>query len=107
MSEAVEICEDWSVEPGSARRVAVGGRTLAVFNVAGEFHVIDDTCTHGFASLCEGSVAGHIVTCPWHGGAFDLRSGLPVAPPCVEPIAVHPCELRGGSVWARLKSDQE
>jgi len=102
-SAAVEICEDWSVEPGSARRVLVQGRALAVFNVAGEFHVTDDTCTHGFASLAEGTLAGHVVTCPWHGGAFDLRSGQPVAPPCTAPIAVHPCELRDGSVWARLK----
>jgi carbazole 1,9a-dioxygenase ferredoxin component len=105
VAEAVEICEDWSVEPGTGRRVVVQGRALAVFNVEGEFHVTDDTCTHGFASLSGGSVAGHVVTCPWHGGAFDLRSGQPVAPPCVEPLAVHPCELRDGSVWARVKTE--
>lgn len=103
--EAVEVCEDWSVEPGAVRRVVVQGRALAVFNVAGEFHVTDDTCTHGFASLAEGTLAGYVVTCPWHGGAFDVRSGQPVAPPCVAPLAVHPCELRDGSVWARLKPD--
>jgi len=102
-SEAVEVCEDWSVEPGCARRVVLQGRTLAVFNVEGGFHVTDDTCTHGFASLSEGTLAGHIVTCPWHGGAFDVRTGQPAGPPCEAPIAVYPCELRDGAVWARIK----
>jgi len=103
--EAVEVCEEWSVEPGTARRVVVQGRALAVFNVDGDFRVTDDTCTHGFASLSGGILSGYIVTCPWHGGAFDVRSGLPIAQPCVEPLAVYPCELREGSVWARLKPD--
>jgi nitrite reductase/ring-hydroxylating ferredoxin subunit len=103
MSKLVEVCEDWSVEPGTARRVTVNGRALAVFNVAGEFYVTDDTCTHGFASLAEGRLEGHVITCPWHGGAFDVRSGRPVAAPCTDPLPVHPCELRDGSIWVRLK----
>lgn len=101
--EAVELCEDWAVEPGTARRVVVRGRAVAVFNVRGTFHVIDDTCTHGFASLSEGALEGHVVTCPWHGGAFDLRTGEAVLAPCVDPVAVHPCERREGAVWARLQ----
>jgi nitrite reductase/ring-hydroxylating ferredoxin subunit len=103
IAELVEICEDWSVEPGTARRVEVNGRALAVFNVDGGFHVTDDTCTHGFASLAGGTLAGHIITCPWHGGAFDVRTGQPMAAPCTAPLAVHPCELRDGVVWARFK----
>ena len=59
--EAVEICEDWSVEPGAARRVLVQGRALAVFNVAGEFHVTDDTCTHEEASLSEGWIDDGVI----------------------------------------------
>ena len=104
-AEAVELCEDWSVEPGTARRVVVEGRRLAVYNVEGVFHVTDDTCTHGFASLSEGSLDGHVITCPWHGGAFDVRTGRPVAAPCTEPVAVHRCELRDGMVWAELNPD--
>jgi nitrite reductase/ring-hydroxylating ferredoxin subunit len=102
MSEAVEVCEDWSVEPGTVRRVVVAGRRLAVYNVEGVFHATDDTCTHGFASLSEGVLAGHVITCPWHGGAFDIRTGLPAAAPCTEPLAVYPCEARDGMVRAHL-----
>lgn len=96
------LCEDWAVEPGKARRVVVKGRSLAVFNVGGEFHVTDDTCTHGFASLAEGTLDGGVVTCPWHGGAFDVRSGAPVAAPCTEPLATYPCRTHDEGVWANL-----
>ena len=104
MSEGIELCEDWSVEPGSVRRVEVQGRALAVYNVGGTFHATDDTCTHGFASLAEGTLDGHIVTCPWHGGAFDVRTGQPVAAPCTDPLRVHACEVRDGMVRVRFNS---
>jgi len=97
-----QVCETWEVEPGSARRVVLRGSALAVFNVGGRFHVTDDTCTHGFASLAEGELEGHVITCPWHGGAFDVRSGEAVAAPCTDALAVHPCVVRDGAVWVEL-----
>lgn len=96
---ATPLCEGWVVEPGTIRRVDKNGRAYAVFNVAGEFHVTDDTCTHGFASLSEGTLDGHIVTCPWHGGEFDVRSGKPVSPPCTAALRVYPCHLVDEAVW--------
>lgn len=99
------LCGTADVAPGTARRVEHQGRTLAVFNVAGEFHVTDDTCTHGFASLSEGWLEGHTVTCPWHGGEFDVRSGDPLSAPCTRPLRVHPCRIGEGVVWARIEAD--
>lgn len=96
------LCEDWAVEPGKARRVVVKERAFAVFNVAGEFHVTDDTCTHGFASLADGTLEGHVITCPWHGGAFDVRTGVPLAAPCTTALATYPCQARSEGVWADL-----
>jgi nitrite reductase/ring-hydroxylating ferredoxin subunit len=104
-AQALQLCEDWAVEPGTMRRIVVQGRRLNVCNVAGRFHVIDDTCTHGFASLSEGTLEGHVVTCPWHGGAFDVRTGQPVAAPCTEALAVHACEVREGLVWVELNRE--
>jgi nitrite reductase/ring-hydroxylating ferredoxin subunit/putative sterol carrier protein len=71
------LCNASEVQPGTAKRIVVGGLALAAFNLDGEFYVTDDTCTHGFASLSEGIVDGHIIECPWHGGTFDIRSGGP------------------------------
>ena len=71
------------IEPGKAKKYAVNGNIIAVFNVGGEFHAIDDKCPHRGASLAEtGSVEGAVVTCGWHGAEFDVMSGK-----CLNPIA--------------------
>jgi nitrite reductase/ring-hydroxylating ferredoxin subunit len=101
------LCLIGDVEPGAVRRVDVDGQAYAVFNVDGVFHVTDDTCTHGFASLSEGLLLGHVITCPWHGGEFDVRSGTPVASPCIDPLRVHRCRVEGDAVVAWLRAPQE
>ena len=95
---AAPLCEDWEVEPGTARRVDRQGRSYAVFNIDGAYHVTDDTCTHGFASLSEGTLEGYVVTCPWHGGEFDVRDGRAVSLPCTDALRVYPCRLEDGMV---------
>ncbi len=99
------LCETAEIAPGSVKKVVLGGKKLAVFNLDGEFFVTDDTCTHGFASLSEGLVDEDVVICPWHGGTFDIRSGAPVEAPCTIPLTVYRCAVRDGCVWADLVSE--
>ncbi|HET9904171.1 MAG TPA: non-heme iron oxygenase ferredoxin subunit [Xanthobacteraceae bacterium] len=77
--------------PGSRKRFEVAGRSITIFNVAGEFFALLDRCPHQGGSLCEGQLIGlleadgpgryrytrrgEIVRCPWHGWEFDLRTG--------------------------------
>jgi nitrite reductase/ring-hydroxylating ferredoxin subunit len=103
--ELVLLCTAADVAPGSARKVGAGKAALAVFNLDGEFYATDDRCTHGFASLSAGVIAGDQVTCPWHGGAFDIRTGAPVNPPCTVPLRTYPVVLREGELWADLGSN--
>ncbi len=97
------LCATDDVPPGEARRVLVGGRALAIFNLDGTFYVTDDTCTHGFASLAEGFITKDgTVECSWHGGAFDIRTGAVVAAPCQISLVTHVVTVRDGMVWAAL-----
>jgi nitrite reductase/ring-hydroxylating ferredoxin subunit len=70
---------------GGALKVETEGLEVAVFNVEGVFYVTDDTCTHGPGSLSEGYLEGHRIECDFHNGAFDVRTGEVVAPPCMIP----------------------
>ena len=60
---------------GTAKQVTVNGRKLALFNINGTYHAIDDTCPHRGGPLCEGEVAGEEVTCPWHAAPGLTRAG--------------------------------
>ena len=60
------------------------GKQIAVFNINGDFFAIDNMCTHEEASLAEGEISGHEVTCPLHGAKFDVRTGEAIAAPEAE-----------------------
>jgi nitrite reductase/ring-hydroxylating ferredoxin subunit len=66
MSTFVRACAVSEVEAGTGKTVTVDGKELALFNIAGAFHAIDNTCPHRGGPLGEGELEGCIVTCPWH-----------------------------------------
>jgi nitrite reductase (NADH) small subunit len=61
--------------PGGAKEVEHDGRIYALFNVGGSISAIDGICPHQGGPLAEGIVEGTLVTCPWHGWQFDIRTG--------------------------------
>lgn len=85
----IALCRPEEVNAGTAIKVEKEGLTLAVFNLDGEFHVIDDACTHGPGSLSEGCIEGDVVECDFHNGAFNIRTGEVVTPPCMIPIKTY------------------
>jgi nitrite reductase/ring-hydroxylating ferredoxin subunit len=96
------LCAASDVPPGTVRQVKLGDLTLAVFNLDGDFYATDDTCTHGFASLSEGHIEDGIIECPWHRGAFDIRTGEAREHPCTTPLRTYQVTVRDGEVWAEL-----
>ena len=69
------------VAPGRLLAIDVEGKRMAVANVDGQFFAIGDRCTHRGCSLSEGELSGTVVTCPCHGGQFDLTNGEVVGGP--------------------------
>jgi|SRR4051812_32227353 nitrite reductase (NADH) small subunit len=84
MGEFVRVIGTTDVQVGHGIVAEVNGRTLAIFNVDGIFHAIDNTCIHRGGPLGEGDVQGSIVTCPWHGWEYDVATGG-----CVNNPAAH------------------
>ncbi|MGQ3675818.1 non-heme iron oxygenase ferredoxin subunit [Xanthobacter sp. TB0139] len=104
MAADIALCRMDEVPEDGALRVELEGRPpLAVFRVGGRFHVTDDTCTHGEASLAEGEidVEEGIVECPWHAGAFELATGKPCGAPCTVALRVHAFEERDGRLFLK------
>lgn len=90
------------VPEGEARRVEVGGRGIALYNVAGEIFATDDTCTHMRARLSDGYLEGHVIECPLHFGRFDVRSGAPLSAPCTVAVRPHQVLVEAGTIKVRL-----
>jgi nitrite reductase/ring-hydroxylating ferredoxin subunit len=60
---------------GATRELVAGGRVIALFHVAGTIYALDGICPHQGGPLGKGTLAGCVVTCPWHGWQFDVCSG--------------------------------
>jgi nitrite reductase (NADH) small subunit len=52
------------------------GDEIALFNLNGNIYALENACPHMGAPLNEGEIDDCIVTCPWHGWQFDVRTGL-------------------------------
>jgi 3-phenylpropionate/trans-cinnamate dioxygenase ferredoxin subunit len=79
------------IAPGEKKIVDVGGRSIGIYNVNGEYFALLNRCPHQAGPLCLGksygflksgavgeyeySRPGEIVRCPWHGWEFDVRTG--------------------------------
>ena len=94
----IRLCSAGDVAIGGVVKVETNGLAVAVFNVDGEFYVMDDTCTHGPGSLSEGYIEGDIVECNFHNGQFNIRTGEVVLPPCMIPMKTYPTSVENGKV---------
>ncbi|MDA2919169.1 Rieske 2Fe-2S domain-containing protein [Desulfobacterota bacterium AH_259_B03_O07] len=77
----VKVATIDELPPGKGKLVmAQIEKPIALFNVNGEFYAINYICPHMGGPLGEGELKGYVVTCPWHGWTFDVRTGLPDHP---------------------------
>jgi nitrite reductase (NADH) small subunit/3-phenylpropionate/trans-cinnamate dioxygenase ferredoxin subunit len=102
MSKLVKVAETKDVTPGTGKVVEAEGRSIALFNVAGTFHAIDNTCTHMGGPLGEGELTGEVVTCPWHGAQFNVKTREVLAPPARTGVRSFPVQVQGDDVLVEL-----
>ena len=88
------------IGPGEMKYVEAGpdDDPICLINYEGDFYALGDLCTHEYASLSDGEIVGDEIECPLHGGAFDLRTGQPVAFPVVVPAETFRVRVVGDEV---------
>jgi len=89
------------VPPGTIREFQLDGKTVAVANVGGKFSVINNVCLHRGGPLGEGELKGQIVTCPWHGWQYDVKTGKLVTNSAVG-VETYPLEVRGDDIFVDI-----
>ena len=75
MAEFVKVATVPEIPKGTARVFQAGGTPVALYNLDGAIHATANACPHRGGPLGEGAVADGIITCPWHGFQFDVKSG--------------------------------
>jgi len=102
VSEFIRICSQSEVPAaGNVKEITVAGRALCVANVGGAVCVLDGTCPHEGGPLGEGIIEDGRVVCPWHGYAFDPRTGATENDPELK-AQVFESRIEGGELKAKL-----
>ncbi len=83
-----------------AKEFACGDKMVCVANVNGEICAMENTCLHMGGPLGEGVIEKGKVICPWHGWAWDPKTGQ-AGPPNAK-VAVYPVKIEGGDVLIEI-----
>lgn len=102
MADFVRVANVSDVPVGTAQCVIVNGTKVALFNIAGEFFAIDDTCSHAEASLSAGAIDGDRVECPRHGACFNIKTGAALTLPAMVPVATYRVKIEGNDVFVAV-----
>ena len=98
MGEYVKVAKTSEIDDQCVKCVEAGGRTIALFNLGGEFYAIDDTCTHEEAPLSDGHIDGDEIECPWHAARFNIKTGKVTCDPAYDDVAVYKVRVTGDEI---------
>jgi len=98
---SVRVAKVTDVPVGQGLVVQAGDRTLALFNVAGAYHAIDNVCPHRGGPMGDGDLDGRLAICPWHGWRWDVTTGANANNPAVK-IACFATRVVDGDVLVEL-----
>jgi nitrite reductase/ring-hydroxylating ferredoxin subunit len=76
----VKVATTREIPPGTVRHIPVHDKPVAVCNVDGSFCAVNAVCPHMGGPLASSHLEDYVLTCPWHGWTFDVRTGLPDHP---------------------------
>jgi 3-phenylpropionate/trans-cinnamate dioxygenase ferredoxin subunit len=105
MSREIDVAALSAVPDGEARGFEVEGEEIVLCNVDGEIYALQGMCTHEDLPLDGGEVEDGVLTCEWHGAAFDVCSGAARTLPATRPLRTFETRVEGDRVFVLLPED--
>ncbi len=80
------------------------GRIVCLVRIGNDVYGLEDRCSHAAFPISAGDMVDeHVIECPLHGAPFDVRTGVPLEPPTVDPIPTYDVEVVDGYVCVRRR----
>ncbi len=104
-AEFIEIAPASELPNGERLFVEIEGRSIVIFNIAGQYFAIADVCTHDDGPLGDGDLEGYNIVCPRHGAEFDVRTGKVMQMPAVVDVPAYPVQIRDGMIFVGVPKE--
>ena len=87
MPEWIDLGPTDQFPDGQPVCTAAGEKQVVIIKQDGELHALLNICPHAGLPLGEGDVRGRVITCPFHGYAYNIQTGRNTDFPYDEPPA--------------------
>ncbi len=100
--------------PNGMRGVTIASTPVLLVREGDQVYALEPRCGHMGRPLAEGTLQGQVVTCPWHGSQYDVRTGRAIRGPyripgvsrllkgLADPRTTYPVRIVDGSVEVDL-----
>ncbi len=105
MPDFVKVAKLNDVEDGELIAVEVDNEPICLVKVNGSIYAFTDNCTHISGPLNEGELHGEVLTCPWHGAQFNVRTGKVLRGPARQDIQTYPVQVEDNSILISLPDE--
>jgi 3-phenylpropionate/trans-cinnamate dioxygenase ferredoxin subunit len=96
--EFIDIIPADQIPAGERLFLSLGGKSIVLFNLAGDFFAIGDVCSHDNGPVGDGEIEQSEIICPRHGARFDIRTGKATSLPAWVDVPSYPVQLVSGVV---------
>jgi 3-phenylpropionate/trans-cinnamate dioxygenase ferredoxin component len=105
MTVFIKVAELNDLDDDELMAVVVDGEPICLAKVDGSIYAFTDNCTHISGPLDEGELEGEVLTCPWHGAQFNVRTGKVLRGPARQDIQTYPVQVEETSILVSLPDE--
>ncbi len=103
MTDFIRVCKTADVPDPGKEVFELDDRFIVLIHLDGQWHALEDRCTHDGGPLGEGRIDGFCIVCPRHGARFDVRTGQAMTMPAVSGTPRHEVKIEGDEVFVKLR----
>jgi len=102
MADFIKVAKLSDIDEGELLEVEVDDEPVCLAQVEGVIYALTGICTHIGGPLAEGDLDGDVLTCPWHGAQFNVRTGKVLHGPARQDIQTYPVKMEGQDILISL-----
>ena len=108
MANWTPACDAADLADGEKRCLSIDDTPVVISRVGDAVYALHNECPHAGLPLGDGDLTGLVLTCPYHGYAYNVKSGKNIDWPDEEPPATtYPTKVEDGRVYVLIETADE
>jgi nitrite reductase/ring-hydroxylating ferredoxin subunit len=99
--EFVPVARLDELREGTLKGVRIGEEEIALARCDGGIYAVEGHCIHLQGPLAHGELDGCVLTCPWHGWQYDVRTGKNEFDLAIE-LKTYDVQVEDGEIRVRI-----